>query len=98
MFQSLWGRVRTKLILIPGLLYYSTRKSLCMRLGSLHLCVSEILFVLVGRYFGSAEGSKFVEMASVDNVKRTMVWLGSGVTPYRDRWEEGRGCGYNSSV
>ena len=48
-----------------------------MRLGSLHLCVSEILSVLVGRYFGSAEGSKFVEMASVDNVKRT--WVNYGV-------------------
>ena len=48
-----------------------------MRLGSLHLCVSEVLSVLVGRYFGSAEGSKFVEMASVDNVKRT--WVNYGV-------------------
>ena len=48
-----------------------------MRPGSLHLCVSEVLFVLVGRYFGSAEGSKFVEMASVDNVKRT--WVNYGV-------------------
>ena len=64
-----------------------------MRLGSLHLCVSEVLSVLVGRYFGSAEGSKFVEMASVDNVKRTwvnyMVQPRSGVTPHRDRWEGG---------
>ena len=33
--------------------------------------------VVVGRYFGSAEGSKFVEMASVDNVKRT--WVNYGV-------------------
>ena len=48
-----------------------------MRLGSLHLCVCEVLSVLVGRYFGSAEGSKFVEMASVDNVKRT--WVNYGV-------------------
>ena len=47
-----------------------------MRLGSLHLCVSEVLSVLVGRYFGSVEGSKFVEMASVDNVKRTWVNYG----------------------
>ena len=29
------------------------------------------------RYFGSAEGSKFVEMASVDNVKRT--WVNYGI-------------------
>ena len=28
------------------------------------------------RYFGSPEGSKFVEMASVDNVKRTWVNYG----------------------
>ena len=47
-----------------------------MRLGSLHSCVSEILSVLVDRYFGSVEGSKFVEMASVDNVKRTWVNYG----------------------
>ena len=46
-------------------------------LGSLNLCVSEILSVLVGRYFGSVEGSKFVEIASVDNVKRT--WVNYGV-------------------
>ena len=37
----------------------------------------EVFFVLVGRYFGSAEGSKFVEMVSVDNVKRT--WVNYGV-------------------
>ena len=37
-----------------------------------------IYTVHVGRYFGSAEGSKFVEMASVDNVKRT--WVNYGVT------------------
>ena len=49
-----------------------------MRLEFLHLCVCEVLFVLVGRYFGSAEGNKFVEMASVDNVKRT--WVNYGVT------------------
>ena len=48
-----------------------------MRLGSLHLCVSEVLSVHVNRYFGSAEGSKFVEMVSVDNVKRT--WVNYGV-------------------
>ena len=42
----------------------------------MQLCVSEVLSVLVGRYFGSAEGSKFVEMASVDNVKRTWVNYG----------------------
>ena len=48
-----------------------------MRLGSLHLCVCEVLSVRVGRYFGSAEGSQFVEMASVDNVKRT--WVNYGV-------------------
>ena len=40
------------------------------------LCVSEALPVHVGRYFGSVEGSKFVEMASVDNVKRTLVNYG----------------------
>ena len=32
---------------------------------------------LLCRYFGSAEGSKFVEMASVDNVKRT--WVNYGI-------------------
>ena len=56
--------------------------------------MSEALSV-VGRYFGSAEDSKFVEMASVDNVKRTWVGPGSGVTSHRDRWE-GRGCGSGS--
>ena len=44
---------------------------------SMQLCVCEVLSVLVGRYFGSAEGSKFVEMASVDNVKRTWVNYGA---------------------
>lgn len=29
------------------------------------------------RYFGSAEGSKFVEMCSTDNVKRTWVNYGT---------------------
>ena len=52
------------------------RKSLVTSLGSLHLCFCEGLSVHVGRYFGSAEGSKFVEMASVDNVKRTWVNYG----------------------
>ena len=33
-------------------------------------------FFFTFRYFGSAEGSKFVEMASVDNVKRTWVNYG----------------------
>lgn len=71
------------MILVPGLIYYSTRKSLGMRLESLlltslfiQLSVCEAPSVLVGRYFGSAEGSKFVEMASVDNVKRTWVNYG----------------------
>ena len=32
--------------------------------------------VLFVRYFGSAEGSKFVELASVNNVKRTWVNYG----------------------
>ncbi len=32
--------------------------------------------VCVCRYFGSAEGSKFVESASVNNVKRTWVSYG----------------------
>ena len=47
------------------------------------MCFHEILLralapmcVLFSRYFGSAEGSKFVEMASVDNVKRTWVNYG----------------------
>ena len=39
--------------------------------SSIRICT-----VHVGRYFGSAEGSKFVEMASVDNVKRTWVNYG----------------------
>ena len=38
-------------------------------------CYSSGLF-LCCRYFGSVEGSKFVEMASVDNVKRTWVNYG----------------------
>ena len=50
--------------------------------------------VLVGRYFGSAQGSKFVEMASVDNVKRT--WVNYGVAwEWSDPTQEqvGRGEG-----
>ena len=35
-----------------------------------------LLIFFTFRYFGSAEGSKFVEMASVDNVKRTWVNYG----------------------
>ena len=38
-------------------------------------------YLLCCRYFGSVEGSKFVEMASVDNVKRTYVkrtWVNYG--------------------
>ena len=65
-----------------------------IRLASLFGCVSEALSV-VGRYFGSAEDRKFVEMASVDNVKRTWVGPGSGVISHRDRWE-GKGCGSGS--
>jgi len=71
-----------------------------MRLEFLHLCVSEVLSVLVGRYFGSAEGSKFVEMASVNNVKRT--WVNYGVAREWSDPTQGQvgreGCGYNSSV
>lgn len=33
------------------------------------------MYILL-RYFGSTEGSKFVELASVDNVKRTWVNYG----------------------
>ena len=39
-------------------------------------CILVRFSVHVRRYFGSAEGSKFVEMASVDNVKRTWVNYG----------------------
>jgi len=42
--------------------------------GVLHCYLSG--FVLCCRYFGSVEGSKFVEMVSVDNVKRTWVNYG----------------------
>ena len=42
--------------------------------GVLHCYLSG--FFLCCRYFGSVEGSKFVEMASVDNVKRTWVNYG----------------------
>ena len=46
-------------------------------------CYSSGLF-LCCRYFGSVEGSKFVEMAP---------GIRSGVTPHRDRWEgEGEEC------
>ena len=43
-------------------------------MGVLHCYLSG--FFLCCRYFGSVEGSKFVEMASVDNVKRTWVNYG----------------------
>ena len=58
------------LMLVPALVYYCMRKRY-------EASVYQSLSVLVGRYFGSAEGSKFVEMASVDNVKRT--WVNYGV-------------------
>ena len=60
-----------------GIIYSSIKKSLGTRLESLHVVLCRVLS-LIGRYFGSAEGSKFVEMASVDNVKRT--WVNYGVT------------------
>ena len=56
-------------------------------MGVLHCYLSG--FFLCCRYFGSVEGSKFVEMASVDNVKRT--WVNYGGTR---EWSgvQGREC------
>ena len=72
-------------------------KSLLLMSLFIQLSVCEALSVHVGRYFGSAEGSKFVEMASVDNVKRT--WVNYGVAR---EWSDstqgqvgGEGCGCN---
>ena len=44
--------------------------------ATVHMTVYMYVCVCVHRYFGSAEGSKFVESASVNNVKRTWVSYG----------------------
>lgn len=38
--------------------------------------ITQSVYICICRYFGSAEGSKFVEEASVNNVKRTWVNYG----------------------
>jgi len=55
--------------------------------GVLHCYLSG--FFLCCRYFGSVEGSKFVEMASVDNVKRTWVNYSGTRDPHRDKVAQG---------
>ena len=53
----------------------SQSRLLCYTRGTVYLCVSSLFS---WRYFGTAEGSKFVEAGSVDNVKRT--WVDYGIS------------------